>query len=143
MVNVEVTTEIDRPVHDVFDFVQNEANMPAWDSDLIKAERTSPGPMGLGSTFHLDIKPFMGATEGTGEVVGYEPDKKIELQFRMGRMDPHIWHMFEPTAHGTKFSRRVQISPKGVLKLMTPMMGRMMTKRNQQYLSKLKLLLEQ
>jgi Polyketide cyclase / dehydrase and lipid transport len=68
LIRVEVSTTIDRPVEQVFRFVEDEANIPKWDSDLLKATKTSDGPIGAGTTFHLDIKPFMGATEGDGRV---------------------------------------------------------------------------
>lgn len=84
----------------------------------------------------------MGETEGTGEVIGYEPDKKIEFQFEMGKLRPHVWHLCEPQGAGTKFTRVVEIEPKGFMKLMAPMMGRMIKKRNVSYLTKLKSLLE-
>jgi uncharacterized protein YndB with AHSA1/START domain len=144
MVSVEVSTEIDRSVHDVFLYVENEGNMPRWDADLITATKTSEGPTAVGTTIHLDIKPFMGATEGSGRVIGYEPDEKVELQFDMGRMKPHVWHLFEPSPSGTgtRFTRRVEIDPAGLMKLMAPMMRSMIRKRNVQYLSKLKELLE-
>lgn len=143
MVEVEVSVDIDRPVHDVFVFVEDETNMPAWDADLVKATRTSDGPVAVGSTFHLDIKPFMGATQGDGTVVAHEVDRLIELQFDMGRMKPHVWHRFETSTHGTRFIRRVEVAPGGILKLMSPMMGPMIRKRNVAYLAKLKVLLEQ
>lgn len=96
----------------------------------------------MGTKFHLDIKPFMGETEGTGEVVGYEPNKKIELQFEMGKLRPHVWHMVEPQGSATKFTRVVEIEPKGLMKLMAPMMRKMVYKKNVEYLARLKSLLE-
>jgi uncharacterized protein YndB with AHSA1/START domain len=90
VVHVEVSTVIDRPVADVFRYVEDEANIPKWDSDLIAARRTSDGPMGAGTTFHLDIKPFMGATEGDGRVLSYRPNELIELQFDFGRFKPRV-----------------------------------------------------
>src|SRR5262245_62822038 len=96
MINVEVSTTILRPVEHVFAFVQDENNIPKWDPDLLKATKTSAGPTGKGTTFHLDIKPFMGETQGSGEVIGYEPNRRIELQFVMGKLKPHVFHLFEP-----------------------------------------------
>lgn len=142
MVSIEVSTEIARPVHDVFVFVEDEAHMPEWDDDLVKATRTSAGPTAAGSTFHLDIKPFFGSTEGRGEVVGYEADKLIELRFEMGPINPHVWHRFEATANGTRFTRRIEVEPKGPLKVMAPMIGRMLKKKNQAHLARLKAILE-
>ncbi len=142
MIDVEVTTTIERPVGQVFAFVQDENNIPKWDPDLLKVAKTSQGPIGKGSTFHLDIKPFMGETQGSGEVVAYEPDRRIELQFVMGKLKPHVFHLFEPAGSGTRFTRRVVMQPSGFMRLMTPLMRSMMRKKNVQYLATLKRLLE-
>ena len=142
MVKVQASMDIARPVHEVFSFVRDETNMPAWDSDLIKATKTSPGPTGEGTTLHLDIKPFMGAVEGSGEIVGYAVDEKIELQFQMGSLRPHVWNLFESVGDGTRFTRRVELPPPGVMKLMSPLMRIMLSRRNRQHVSDLKRLLE-
>lgn len=141
MVQVEVAT-IERPVGEVFRFVEDEANIPKWDADLLKATKTSDGPIGVGTTFHLDIKPFMGASEGDGKVLSYRPNELIELQFDFGKMKPHVYHLFAEQGGSTRFTRRVEVEPSGALKIMQPMMKRMIHKRNVEYLATLKRLIE-
>jgi uncharacterized protein YndB with AHSA1/START domain len=142
MVDVKVSTDINSPVHEVFEYVKDEANIPKWDEDLITATKTSPGETGVGSTFHLDIKPFMGVTSGVGKVVGFESDRLIELQWDFGKMKSHVFHIFEPSGSGTTFTRRIQIEPAGFMKLMAPMMGSRIKKMNHKYLATLKGLIE-
>lgn len=142
MINVEVSTTIEKPVSEVFAFVRDEHNIPKWDPDLLTVTKTSDGPIGKGTTFNLEIKPFMGETEGHGEVLAYEQDQRIELQFVMGKLSPHVFHLFEPAAGGTRFTRRVEMQPTGVMRLMSPLMGPMMRKRNVTYLATLKQLVE-
>jgi uncharacterized protein YndB with AHSA1/START domain len=142
MIDVSVNTSINRPVEEVFRFVEDGDNMPRWDPDLIRATKTSEGPMAVGTTFHLDIKPFMGETEGTGSVIAYEPNKLIELQWDMGKLKPHVYHIFTDDGARTTFTRRIHMDPSGVLRLMQPMMRRMIRKHNVQYLATLKRLIE-
>jgi uncharacterized protein YndB with AHSA1/START domain len=142
MISVEVSTTIDRPVDQVFRFVEDETNLPKWDPDLLKATRTSEGPTREGSTFHLDIKPFMGATEGEGRVLSHTPNERIEIQFDFGKMKPHVFHLFRAEGDSTHFTRRIEMAPEGFMKIMQPMMRRMMRKRNVDYLETLKELLE-
>ncbi|MCA1840792.1 MAG: SRPBCC family protein [Actinomycetota bacterium] len=142
MVRVEVSTDINKPVHEVFTYVRDEDNVPKWDQDLLAVKRTTEGEFGVGTSFHLDIKPFMGQTEGTGEVIGYDPDKKIEFQFKMGKLQPHVWHLFEASGPGTRFTRVVEIEPPGIMKLMSPMMKAQIRKQNVAYLARLKSLVE-
>jgi uncharacterized protein YndB with AHSA1/START domain len=145
MVDVETSTIINRPVATVFAFVQDENNIPKWDPDLLKATKTSDGPFGVGTTFRLEIKPFMGATEGSGRVVAYEPDRRIEMLFEMGKMKPHVFHLFEPAGEGggaTKFTRRIQMEAGGVLGFMLRFMGGMLRRKNVGYLKTLKGLID-
>ena len=142
MFEVEVSTRIDRPVDEVFRFVEDEDNMAKWDSDLIKASKTSDGPMGEGTTFHLDVKPFMGVKDGDGSVLAYRPNEKIELLFDLRKMKSHVFHLFKSEGGSTTFTRRVELEPQGFLKLMQPMMKGMIKKRNVTYLATLKDLLE-
>jgi len=142
VVQVEVSTVIDRPIEDVFRFVEDEHNLPRWDDDLIKATKTSDGPIGTGTRFHLDIKPFMGTTEGEGEVVDHQPNDVIELRFDMGKMKTHVHHLFDVQGKSTRFTRRVEVQPEGFLKMMQPLMKGMIQKRNVAYLAKLKSLIE-
>jgi uncharacterized protein YndB with AHSA1/START domain len=142
VIDVSVSTTINRPVEDVFRFVEDGNNMPRWDPDLIKATKTSEGPMAVGTTFHLDIKPFMGETEGTGSVIAYEPNKLIELEWDMGKLKPHVHHIFTYDGASTTFTRRIQMDPSGVLRLIQPIMRLMIRKRNVQHLATLKRLIE-
>ena len=142
MINVEASTTIDRPLRQVFEFVQDENNIPTWDPDLLRVTKTSDGPIGVGTTFRLDIKPFMGETQGSGQVVAYEAERRIELQFVMGKLEPHVTHSFEPAGNGTKFTRHVVMELPGLMKLMTPLIGPMLRKKNVGYLATLKRLIE-
>jgi uncharacterized protein YndB with AHSA1/START domain len=143
MIDVEVSTEINRPVSEVFEYVKDEVNIPKWDDDLIKATKTSDGETAVGSTFHLDIKPFMGVTSGEGKVVGFESNRLIELEWDFVKMKSHVFHKFESLGESTKFIRRVQVFPGGLMKLMQPMMKSQVRKRNGKHLATLKGLLEQ
>lgn len=142
MVRVEVSTTIDRPTDQVFAFVEDEANIPKWDSDLIKSTKTSEGPTDVGTTFHLDIKPFMGVTEAEGSVVAYRENELIELLFDLKKMESHVSHIFRSGGNSTHFTRRVEVEPRGFLKFMQPMMKGMIRKRNNEFLATLKQLIE-
>ncbi len=44
---------IHRPIGEVFEFVSSPEHLPLWASGVSGAERTHPGPVGLGATFEL------------------------------------------------------------------------------------------
>ena len=84
----------------------------------------------------------MGVSEGTMTVSRFEPGKLIEFHGRMGEMDPTVTNICEPDARGTRVTRRVEIQPPGIMRVMTPLMKRMIAKSNDGFLANLKRLLE-
>jgi len=59
MIKAERTVVIDRPIEEVFAFVTDQTNTPRWQAGLVELERTTPGPIGVG-TKHKGARVFMG-----------------------------------------------------------------------------------
>jgi Polyketide cyclase / dehydrase and lipid transport len=72
----------------------------------------------------------------------FEPGRLIEFHGRMGRMEPTVTNICEPDPQGTRVTRRVEIEPRGVMRVMTPLMKRMIARSNDGFLANLKQLLE-
>jgi hypothetical protein len=51
MVHMEGDLAINRPVEEVFDFVADERNEPSYNPRMLRAEKVSDGPIGLGTRF--------------------------------------------------------------------------------------------
>jgi hypothetical protein len=60
----------------------------------------------------------------------------------MGKMAPTVTNICEPEAQGTLVTRRVELEPPGVMRVMTPLIKRMIAKSNDGFLANLKRLLE-
>lgn len=143
MVDRSDSIVIDRPVEEVFAYVADVTNDPAWHTDILEARKTTEGPVGMGTIWHTRFKPAMGISEADMEVVSFEPNRVLAMKGEVGPMHPTLTYRFEPAAGGTKFTRRVQITVSGWMKLMQPMMGMMLPKQNQGFLANLKRVLEQ
>ena len=98
--------------------------------------------IGLGTVFDVKVKPSMGVSEGTMTVSRFEPGKLIEHQGRMGKMAPTVTNICEPDRQGTRITRRVELDPPGMMRVMTPLIKRMIGKSNDGFLANLKRLLE-
>ena len=61
MAHVEGEIIIQRPVEQVFDFVADERNEPRYNRRMVRAEKVSPGPIGLGARFRAELET-MGRT---------------------------------------------------------------------------------
>ena len=138
---VDTTTTIARPPADVFAFVADGRNDPAWHTDVLDV-RSSTEAVGKGTVFDVKVKPSMGVSEGTMTVTRFEPDILIEYEGRMGKMAPTVTHMCEPAGEGTRVTRRVVLDPPGMMRLGAPMIRRMIAKDNAGFLANLKGILE-
>ncbi|HZA27685.1 MAG TPA: SRPBCC family protein [Actinomycetota bacterium] len=144
MIDRSDSVTINRPVEEVFAYVTDTSNDPAWHTDILEAQKTSEGPIGIGTRWHLRFKPFMGTSDGNTEVVAFEPNRKEALSGAMGPMQPTLTYLFEPADGGTRFTRRVQIKVSGMMRLMEPFMQWVdAPKRNRRFVANLKRVLEQ
>ena len=77
---------IDRPAADVFRFVAREhwQNHPKWDPAIVELTQTTPGAIGQGAKAKLVRVDQGRRTEGTVEVVGFEPDRRFDAVSRFG-----------------------------------------------------------
>ena len=133
---------IDRPVAEVWAYVTDVTNDPAWHTDILEATKTSEGPIGAGTVWHARFKPAMGISEGDMRVVTFEPDRRHVMTGDIGPMHPTLTYILEPSDAGTRFTRHVHITVSGWMKIMSPVMGVMLPKQNKGFLANLKRVLE-
>ena len=77
MISVEHSVVIDRPIHEVFAFIANVENNPQWQQSVLETRKTSPGPVGVGST-GIEVRQFMGRRmELSFEVTEYEENSRL------------------------------------------------------------------
>ena len=93
---LEVSTVIHRPVSTVWEFyaVNHVENHPRWD-DSLELEAISDGPIGLGIVIKRRATRFGKTTEGTMEVVEFEPEKAMRVKTQDGPMTINGWVLFE------------------------------------------------
>ena len=138
---VERKIAIARPSAEVFSYIADIRNDPSWHTDVLEV-RSSTDAVGMGTVFNVKVKPSMGVSEGTMTVSRFEPGRLIEFHGRMGRMAPTVTNICEPDAEGTRVTRRIEMDPPGIMRVMSPLMSRMIGKSNEGFLANLKRLLE-
>lgn len=138
---VERTISIARPPAEVFSYIADVRNDPSWHTDVLEV-RSSTDVVGLGTVFDVKVKPSMGVSEGSMTVSRFEPGRLIEYQGRMGKMAPTVTNICEPEVQGTRVTRRVELEPPGPMRVMSPLIKRMIGKSNDGFLANLKRVLE-
>ena len=143
MINVQVSTMIDRPIAEVFAFVANIENHPKWESDFLEVKRLSTEPLGVGTTYRCVLKFPGQRVESKFEITEYELNRKVSFEGEpAGPAKPKGSYIFESVADGTKITSLPQPEFRGLFRLLEPMMSSYIRKNNVAHLSNLKRLLE-
>jgi hypothetical protein len=82
MPRVEGDLVIERPVEEVFDFVADQRNEPRYNRRMLRAEKTSPGPIGLGTEFRAEFAS-VGLPVALTELTAYERPRRLSSETRM------------------------------------------------------------
>lgn len=123
--SIESTVVIGRPVDEVFSYVLDLAsNGPDWAPDLESVKQTSEGPVGAGTTFD-QVQTVMGKRRNTSlQFTAIEPNHTIDAAANLGPLAPTARVTFEETDGGTRLTIRGEPNPRGLFKLLSPVMAK-------------------
>jgi uncharacterized membrane protein len=143
MINVEISTIINRPIADVFTFASNFENNPRWETNFAEVKRTSGGPIGVGTTFDCILKVPGQRVESKFVITEFEPNRKISFEAdKPAQAKPKGSILFESVGGSTKVTSLPRPEMGGFFKLLEPMMAGYIKKQNTEHLANLKRLLE-
>jgi uncharacterized membrane protein len=129
MLKIESTTVINRPIEDVFAVLSNLENNPKWSTAFLEVEKTSQGPISVGTKWHAVQKAFGRQLESEVEVTEYEPNRKCAQKSKSGPIPAKIWQTYEPVEGGTQVTVALEAEVGGFFKLAEPLV-KTMVKRN-------------
>ena len=114
------TQMIKKPVEQVFETVVDLGNFPRWNPTTPSARKLSPGEIGEGTQFELELRGFGKVTQ---ELREFERNKRVRLVPDMKFLSGG--HRFVFTAQGaaTRVDHELEMTPKGVFKIFSPFMG--------------------
>jgi carbon monoxide dehydrogenase subunit G len=142
MLTAETSESVARAPSEVFAFLGDVRNEPKWHTDVLEATLTSGSPSVVGAVYEIKTKPTMGISGGKVTLSEYSPATKIVYKVDMGRFQPTTTFTVTPEGSGARVSRKVEMEPSGMMRLMAPMMGGMFRKRNVMFVANLKRALE-
>ena len=143
MVHIKGEIVIDRPVGEVFDFVADERNEPRFNPQRRRAEKISDGPIGAGTRFRAEMISMGRPVEMEIEFTGFERPRRLASTTHMSSMDVRYALTFEPVPEGTRMRWSGDLEPRGILKLMGPIVARMGRGQESRIWAGLKQLLEE
>jgi carbon monoxide dehydrogenase subunit G len=119
------TIEIHRPVQEVFAFLSDGENDRRWRSGVLDIRRKSG--QGRGAIYEQGLKgPFGRRVPADYEVTVFEPDRRIGFRAIAGPVRPEGRYELTPVESGTRVKFALHAQPRGLAKLMTPMVARSM-----------------
>ena len=117
MAEFTVTTFIDRPPQEVFDYATNPANASKWQSSTQSSEWSSNGPVGVGSTNHTVGRMLGRDMEMETEITEWDPPNLWGLKGNSGPMKFTNSNKFEPKDGGTLLVQNFQGEVGGFFKV--------------------------
>ncbi len=143
MIEFEVAVDIDAPVDEVFGYSADNLNDPEWMGPVTRVEKTTEGPVGVGTTF-VNYVRFLGKTfDDSHEIVEYEPNESMKIVQRTGPVPFTTTYRYRPIDTGTRFSLQVEAETRGLYAMARPVMARQLKRQFENDLRTLKDLLEQ
>jgi uncharacterized protein YndB with AHSA1/START domain len=94
------TTQLPRPVDEVFRYLADFSNLAEWDPMFERSERTDDGELGVGARFHV-----VGSVAGTSfpldlEIVEYDEPRRVVLRGEGDGLRTREDLRLEPTSDG-------------------------------------------
>jgi Polyketide cyclase / dehydrase and lipid transport len=123
MARVEGEILIERPVWEVFDFVADERNEPGYNPRMVRADLITSGDIGAGTKFHTELKTMGRTVPMAVELTRFERPRVLASRTRSSMMETEGALTFVPVAGGTLMRWSWEVRPRGVLKLLRPLVG--------------------
>ena len=126
MAHAEGSITIDLPVNTVFDFILDGTNNPHWRPTVVDIQRVPGKPSEAGAVFKQGLKGPGGRFDGDYEIVESKSNELIKFQVIAGPARPTGTYNFESLGNSTRLTFILHFEPKGLAKLMDPMITRSM-----------------
>jgi uncharacterized membrane protein len=143
MINVEVSTVINRPIEEVFAFVSNFENHPQWEANFLEGKRLTPDTVEVGTRYQCVLKVPGQRVVSLIDITEYEPNRSIAFRGDQPAQAKPVGSMtFEAVENSTKVTLLPRPEFGGIFKLLEPLMAGYIKRSNVEHLRRLKDLLE-
>jgi uncharacterized protein YndB with AHSA1/START domain len=122
MIRFTITTDIDRPVGEVFAYVTDPAKLPTWQTNTVSVRQEGDGPVRVGTRLR-EVHRGPGGKElpSLVEVSELEPDRTFALRMLEGPLPIHGRIVLEPAGSGTRMAFTAHGEPTGLMRLAQPL----------------------
>ncbi len=143
MIRNEIVAHFDRPVDEVFSYVDDDEKVKLWIGGLLETRRTSSGQPGVGSRFHQKLQIGKRVMELDGELLEYERNRRLRV-----KIDSHLFEMnatynFTEAGGCTELAYTCDSHYRSLFyRLLSPLIKRMAQQKLREDFARLQLLLQ-
>ncbi len=123
MFRYQTTTDVNASRAKTFSYLCDVERQPEWQPDIRSCSWDAPGPVDVGRTARQVLRFFGKEREATLTVEDYEPERAI----RFGKVIPfpiHFgWHLDSIGDSTTRIFYEAEAQPKGVFRLLAPLIA--------------------
>jgi carbon monoxide dehydrogenase subunit G len=124
MIRFELSLDIARPVHEVWQYLTDPERVPEWQSSAVSSHQVSAGPMAVGTKLE-DERRFLGRrARSEVEVTEYDPERLFTLHGTSGPVRFTVRHRLEAAGNGTRLEIEADADPPGLGRLARPVVER-------------------
>jgi carbon monoxide dehydrogenase subunit G len=139
VIEAHAQIEIDAPIEQVFDYVADARNETAWLPGAQTVEKTSNGPIELGTRFD---GTYARAGRVSLEIVDFKRPNRVTFRARSRIVDFDDLIELSEADGATRLTARMSAQPRGLMRLATPLMARTMRQQFEANWAQLKRALE-
>jgi carbon monoxide dehydrogenase subunit G len=135
------TVLIERPLHDVFQFVSDLEHIPQWNYAIEETRKMSDGPLRVGTTYR-QVRSVPTRSEESLEVTELLQDRRFAVHGDLGPFQATLTYDFEDVGGDTRLTNRADLKAGGITKLVAPIASGRIREAVAANLGELKRLLE-
>jgi hypothetical protein len=109
MESFENTIMIRRSSLDVFAFLADFENVPSWNYAIEQTTKTSPGPLGVGTTYR-QIRSEPTRSQEAFQVTVFEPGRRLAIEGQIGPFQARLEYVLEPIGDVTRLTNAVELA---------------------------------
>jgi uncharacterized membrane protein len=119
---VRASIRINRPVDQVFEYISDPTNDPAWISGIVSAQVTTGLPVGRGTQVKRVAKFLGKKIEYVLEITDFQPNKLIAMKSVQGPFPMEVEYAFQQAGNETEFHLRTGGEATGFYRLAAPLL---------------------
>jgi hypothetical protein len=136
---IEAEADIRRPAEEVFDYASDPANEPQWNIRVMRIEKLTDGPVGVGARYRME---FTQGPPASSECVRFERPGYWELVGGSKIISSSFGGRVVARADGSRLLLRMRIRLRGPLRWVLPLVRRRMQRELARDLGTIKARLE-